>query len=207
MACEEAWLLGKAIRVLDPQAVLAIGPVPTTGENEVFKNSHNGKQTFVIQAEKVPNAAGIRRVLESLGGPQAGFGDLAGNGSLKAGWIVGGYLSEWFGKATLPKGFKVVQDILPNKLVESADVVLPAAAWAEKDGCWENYAGKIQIFSAAIAPPEGVRREGDVYLNLLQRSEPYHAETIRGEMGEAFAVIKLPHEQKHVEHAFEFTEL
>jgi NADH-quinone oxidoreductase subunit G len=206
MACEEAYLLGKAIRLLDPQATLALGPVPTTGENEIFKNSTNGKQTFVIQAEKVPNAAGVRRVLEMLGGPQAGFGDLARNNQLKAGWIVGGYLSEWVGKATLPKGFKVVQDILPNKLTESADVLLPAAAWAEKDGCWENYAGKIQVFSAAIAPPEGTRREGDVYLNLLQRSELYNAETIRGEMGEAFVTVKPPAE-KHAEPAFAFAEL
>ena len=39
MACEEAWLLGKAIRAIDPQAVLILGPVPTTGQDEVFKNS------------------------------------------------------------------------------------------------------------------------------------------------------------------------
>src|SRR5207244_4434195 len=29
MACEEAWLLGQAIRAIDPQAVLILGPVPT----------------------------------------------------------------------------------------------------------------------------------------------------------------------------------
>ena len=29
MACEEAWLLGTAIRKMDPQAVLILGPVPT----------------------------------------------------------------------------------------------------------------------------------------------------------------------------------
>jgi NADH-quinone oxidoreductase subunit G len=206
MACEEAYLLGKAIRVLDPEAVLALGPVPTTGENEVFKNSINGKQTFVIQAEKVPNAAGIRRVLAMLGGAQSAFADLTANAKLKAGWIVGGYLSEWVGKATLPKGFKVVQDILPNRLVESADVLLPAAAWAEKDGCWENYAGKIQLFSAAVAPPEGTRREGDVYLNLLQRSELYNAQSIRAEMGEPFAALAWPTE-KHAEPAYAFAEL
>ena len=57
----------------------------------------------------------------------------------------------------------VVQDILPNALSHSADVLLPSAAWAEKDGCWENFAGKIQPFAAAIRPPEGARREGDVY--------------------------------------------
>jgi NADH-quinone oxidoreductase subunit G len=206
MACEEAYLLGKAIRVLDPDAVLALGPVPTTGENEIFKNSTNGKQTFVIQAEKVPNAAGIRRVLAILGGPQSAFADLTGNAKLKAGWIVGGYLSEWVAKAVLPKGFKVAQDILPNKLVESADVVLPAAVWAEKDGCWENYAGKIQPFSAAVAAPEGTRREGDVYLNLLQRSELYNAQAIRSEMGEPFAAVHLATE-KHAEPAYAFAEL
>ena len=206
MACEEAWLLGKAIRALDPEAVLALGPVPTTGENEIFKNSTNGKQTFVIQAEKVPNAAGVRRVLGMLGGAQSSFADLAGNTKLKGGWIVGGYLSDWAGNLPLPKGFKVVQDILQNKLTDTADVVLPAAAWAEKDGCWENCAGKIQPFAAAVGSPEGTRREGDVYQNLLQRREPYHAESIRSEMGEPFIAVHLPTD-KHAEPAYEFVEL
>jgi anaerobic selenocysteine-containing dehydrogenase len=141
-----------------------------------------------------------------LGGAQSGVCRSGRQSKLKGGWIVGGYLSEWVGKAPLPKGFKVVQDILPNKLVETADVVLPAAAWAEKDGCWENYAGKIQLFSAAVAPPEGTRREGDVYLNLLQRREPYHAESIRSEMGEPFIAVHLPTD-KHAEPAYEFVEL
>jgi NADH-quinone oxidoreductase subunit G len=207
MACEEAWLMGKALRALDPQAVLALGPVPTTGQNEVFKNSVNGKQTFVIQAEKVPNAAGVRRVLAMLGGPQTSFDELAGNARLKGGWIVGGYLSNWITSSTaLPAGFKVVQDILTNSLVESADVVLPAAAWAEKDGCWENFAGKIQPFAAAVAPPEGTRREGDVFLNLLQRREMYNAEVLRAEMGEPFTALKLE-SARQSEPAFEFAEL
>src|SRR5687767_4835066 len=70
MSCEEAWLFGQAIRSIDPQAMLALGPVPTTGQDEVFKNSEDGKVTFTIKAEKVPNANGVRRMLEGLGGPQ-----------------------------------------------------------------------------------------------------------------------------------------
>ena len=35
------------------------------------ENPGNGKQTFTIKAEKVPNSAGIKRVIESLGGPSA----------------------------------------------------------------------------------------------------------------------------------------
>jgi anaerobic selenocysteine-containing dehydrogenase len=126
---------------------------------------------------------------------------------LKAGWIVGGYLSSWVTDALkLPKGFKVIQDILPNKLTDSADVVLPAAAWAEKDGCWENFAGKIQPFDAAIAPPDGARREGDVYLKLLGRTGLYSAVAIRAEMGEPFESIARP-APRRAEPAFEFVEL
>ena len=122
--------------------MLALGPVPTTGTNEVFKNPSNGKQTFVIQAEKVPNAAGVRRVARNARRPPGrATPDLTANAKLTGGWIVGGYLSNWATSVTLPAGFKVVQDILPNQLTASADVLLPAAAWAEKDGCWENHAG------------------------------------------------------------------
>jgi NADH-quinone oxidoreductase subunit G len=207
MACEEVFLLGTYLRSIDPQALLVLGPVPTSGQNEVFKNSMNGKVTFTIQAEKVPNAAGVRRVMEMLGGPTAQIAELATNAKLKAGWIVGGYLSSWVTDALkLPKGFKVVQDILPSSLSDKADILLPAAAWAEKDGCWENFAGKIQPFLAAVPPPEGARREGDVYYRLLGRSGFFIAQDVRREMGEPFASIELP-QAGVAEPAPEFVEL
>src|SRR5438045_2173310 len=68
MACEEAWLLGKYIRSIDPKATLITGPIPSSDADEVFKNPANGKVTFTIKAEKVPNAAGVKRVIELLGG-------------------------------------------------------------------------------------------------------------------------------------------
>lgn len=217
MACEEAYLLGKMIRSLDPQAALVLGPVPSSGADEVFKNSMSGKQTFVIKAEKVPNAAGVRRVMQMLGGTTAEFAELvsverAELKKLKAGWIVGGYLSNWLAKdakdrpAVWAKGFKVVQDTLSNDLTGKADVLLPGAMWAEKDGTWENHAGKLQAFTTAVLCPEGTKREGDVYLTLLNRREKYEARSIRKEMGEAFADVKIP-EENLTEPAFEFAEL
>jgi NADH-quinone oxidoreductase subunit G len=213
MACEEAFLLGQLIRSIDPRAVLIAGPAAKAESDEVFKHFESGKETFRIQAEKVPNAAGIKRVMDLLGGPQARFDELAAGGEaikkLKGGWIVGGYLSKWL-PATLPaalrSGFRVIQDILPNAITDNADVVLPAAAWAEKDGCWENYAGKIQAFAAAVAPPEGARREGDVYYKLLGRTGMYNADEVRAEMGPDFANVKLPTEAQEAP-AFEFAEL
>jgi NADH-quinone oxidoreductase subunit G len=223
MACEEAWLLGKVIRHIDPSAVLVLGPVPTAASDEVFKHSITGKETFRIKAEKVPNAAGVRRVMQLLGGPSATFDEfVAGTktlpkgaptttlSKLKGGWILGGYLSAWL-PAQLPDVFKgasvrVVQDILPSTLTDGAHALIPAAAWAEKDGCWESHAGRIQAFSAAIAPPEGARREGDVYYQLLGRPGLYNAEVVRREMGEPFASVKVPSREAS-EPASEFVEL
>ncbi|HEV2295502.1 MAG TPA: 2Fe-2S iron-sulfur cluster-binding protein [Tepidisphaeraceae bacterium] len=214
MANEEAWLLGTYLRSIDPQAVLILGPVPTTGHDEVFKSPQTGKTTFTIKAEKVPNAAGIRRVMGMLGGPNADFEGMVASATdelkkLKGGWIVGGYLSAWLPKeqpALFKKGFRVVQDIFPSALSAAADVLLPAAAWAEKDGSWENFAGKIQPFAAAVPPPEGARREGDVYYRLLGRKGQYVAEDVRHEMGDVFATVTLPDMSKP-EPAFEFVEL
>jgi NADH-quinone oxidoreductase subunit G len=206
MACEEAYLLGKYIRLIDPQAPLVLGPVPTSGANESFKNSVNGKTTFTIQAEKVPNAAGIRRVIKQLGGPTATMEELAKSTKLKGGWIVGGYLSAWTSGITFPRGFKVVQDILPSALADGADILLPAASWAEKDGSWENFAGKVQTFAAAIPPADGARREGDIYYRLLSRTGFYNAAAVRREMGEPFDTVAPPSETRD-EPAFEFAEL
>ncbi|HEY7086663.1 MAG TPA: molybdopterin-dependent oxidoreductase, partial [Tepidisphaeraceae bacterium] len=207
MACEEVYLLGKYIRSIDPQAAFVLGPVPTSGQNEVFKNPANGKVTFTIQAEKVPNRKGVERVMEKLGGPEITLDELGKSTKLKGGWIVGGYLSNWVTDALkLPRGIKVVQDILPNKLTSSADALLPAAAWAEKDGCWENFSGKIQPFRSAIRPPDGAKREGDIYFKLLGRKGMFNAEDVRQEMGEPFASVKLP-DEKAPEPAMEFVEL
>ena len=162
----------------------------------------------------MPNAAGIRRVIAQLGGPNTDFAGFVASATpelkkLKGGWTVGGYLSAWLPKdqpALFKKGFRVVQDILPSTLTGAADVLLPAAAWAEKDGTWENYAGKLQVFAAAVPPPEGATREGDVYYKLLGRKGMYVAEDVRQEMGEPFAAVALPDTSKP-EPAFEFVEL
>ena len=70
----------------------------------------------------------------------------------------------------------------------------------------ENFAGKIQPFAAAVAPPESITREGDLYLSILGLQGLYNAENIREEMGEAFAAVTLPGEQAGAP-AMEFAEL
>jgi hypothetical protein len=214
MACEEAHLAITLIRSLDAQAVVVPGPVPSVGEDEVFRHYLTKRETFRIKAEKAPNAAGVRRVMAMHGGPTIGWEEFVKPArpetkKLLAGWIVGGYLSSWLPKdvpAQFKRGIKVVQDILPSPIADSADVLMPAAAWAEKDGCWENFAGRIQAFEAAVPPPEGAMREGEVYHRLLGRTGLYNAADVRREMGEPFTSVSIPAADAQ-EPAFEFVEL
>jgi anaerobic selenocysteine-containing dehydrogenase len=127
--------------------------------------------------------------------------------------VVGGYLSNWLPRDypealhRTPDRYLVVQDILPNALTHTADVVLPSAAWAEKDGTWENFAGRIQTFAAAIVPPEGARREGDVYYAILGRAGIFNAADVRAELGESFAGVEIPTAPGAGAPAMEFVEL
>jgi len=57
-----------------------------------------------------------------------------------------------------------------------------------------------------VPPPEGARREGDVYQALLERPGLYNAALVRQEMGEPFAAVQLPAEEVEAP-AFAFQEL
>ncbi len=47
-------------RQFDPQAVLALGPVPVVGKDETFTNG------FTIRAEKCPNRRGVEEVVRTF---------------------------------------------------------------------------------------------------------------------------------------------
>ncbi len=51
-------------------------------------------------------------------------------------------------------GFVVVQDLYLTETAQRADVVLPAAAWAERDGTYTSGERRVQRFYAAL-PPRG----------------------------------------------------
>ena len=57
---EDAYLLARYVLDINPQATLAIGPVPVMGSDKKFPSG------FTVFAEKAPNARGVRRVLRKL---------------------------------------------------------------------------------------------------------------------------------------------
>ncbi|MGF1430072.1 molybdopterin oxidoreductase family protein [Kitasatospora sp. LaBMicrA B282] len=53
--------------------------------------------------------------------------------------------------------FLAVSDLVLSETAQLADVVLPAAHWAEETGTLTNLEGRVILRQAALAPPPGVR--------------------------------------------------
>ena len=66
--------------------------------------------------------------------------------------------------------FMVVQDIFLNESCRWADVVLPAACFAEKDGVFTNSDRRVQRVRKAIDPPGEARADWRILLDLMKRA-------------------------------------
>lgn len=65
--------------------------------------------------------------------------------------------------------FLIVQDSYENENVERADVVLPAATFAETDGVFVNTEGRIQKFEKVLEPLGDAKPDWWVFSQLAQR--------------------------------------
>ncbi|HEU0023485.1 MAG TPA: formate dehydrogenase subunit alpha, partial [Thermoleophilaceae bacterium] len=94
--------------------------------------------------------------------------DAALRGELKALWVMGEDIAQ-----TDPDTAKVEavldacelvvsQEIFLSRTAERADVVLPAAAWLEKDGTFVNFDRRFQRVRPALDPPGGARPDFDI---------------------------------------------
>lgn len=63
----------------------------------------------------------------------------------------------------------VVQDIFLTETAFHADVILPASAFAEKDGSFTNTDRRVQIGRAALNPPGGARQDWQLVQAIAQR--------------------------------------
>ena len=60
--------------------------------------------------------------------------------------------------------FVVVQDLFLTETAELADVVLPAAGWGEKTGCFTNVDRTVHLSQQAVEPPGEARSDFDILL-------------------------------------------
>ncbi|MDK2929886.1 MAG: formate dehydrogenase alpha subunit [Bacillota bacterium] len=72
-------------------------------------------------------------------------------------------------KALEKLDFLVVQDIFLTETAALADVVLPAASFAEKDGTFTNTERRVQLVSKAVDPPGEARADWEIVVDLARR--------------------------------------
>ncbi len=65
--------------------------------------------------------------------------------------------------------FLVVQDIFLSETAEYADVILPAASFAEKDGTFTNTERRIQRINKAVEAPGQARPDWEIICDLARR--------------------------------------
>lgn len=67
--------------------------------------------------------------------------------------------------------FLVVQDLFINETGAFADIFLPAASWAEKDGTFTNTDRRVQRVRKALSPRGSSRPDWEIICDLAQRIE------------------------------------
>jgi NADH-quinone oxidoreductase chain G len=93
-------------------------------------------------------------------------------GTLQAMWIMGADPASdcrTAGDALGRIPFLVVQDLFLTDTASLAEVVLPAASFAETDGSFVNLTGRLQVVKAAKRPPGQARPDWRIIVELAQR--------------------------------------
>jgi predicted molibdopterin-dependent oxidoreductase YjgC len=122
---------------------------------------------FVVPATDAPNVLGARDLGLAVGAGLDGAADLSAlrsavdGGHVDVLYVVDPGPAEsigdiaWVIEARQAGRLKalVYQGVLSGPLAAAADVVLPGAAWVEKDGCFTNDQGRVQAASKALVTP------------------------------------------------------
>jgi len=157
------------------------GVNPLRGQNNVQGATDMGCVPDFYPGYQKVNIPGIRHKFETawdaklsdkIGLTATEITRAALKGKLKALYIMGEnpVLSDPDIKHTIKAlgklDFLVVQDIFMTETAELADVVLPAACFAEKDGTFTNTARRIQRVRKAVEPPGEAKEDSWIIMEL-----------------------------------------
>jgi NADH-quinone oxidoreductase subunit G len=210
LTVEEAFLLARYVKGLNPANVLALGPVPTRGTDQTFQPDQSKGRTgdtsfvvprpFTIHAEKCPNRQGVAAVIEHFEGKVVPYDELerrVGAGEFAGLYIAADAIDPWIEAADSEAlrskiEFLVVQDTTVTPLAHLADVVLAGATFAEKAGSYVNAVGRLQYSEAALPPRDGSLPDLDLLAILLNRpGGPVKSSEVLAEMAETIPVFAV----------------
>lgn len=159
---------------------------------------------FLIRADKNPNTMATK-ILGLIGPSMEKILDDAAQGRIKALYIFGHNLTKAFAPEKVRKALSscemvVFQGQNKNPMTEMAHFVLPSASYAEKDGTFINFQGRIQLINKALDPLDESRVDWEIVQRLAQewgQDHPFRfADQIFDAMAkEVSAFANLSHEK------------
>lgn len=66
-------------------------------------------------------------------------------------------------------GFMIVQDLFMTETAQKADVVLPARAWAEREGTFTNTERRVQLFRQALQSQNEARADWEIIQDVAEQ--------------------------------------
>jgi len=160
------------------------GVNPLRGQNNVQGATDMGCVPDMYPGYQRVNVPGVRakfekawgvKLSEKMGLTATEMTGAALAGGLKAMYIMGEnpVLSDPDMKHTIKAlknlDFLIVQDIFLTETAELADVVLPAACFAEKDGTFTNTARMVQRVRKAVEPPGEAKADSSIIIEMSNR--------------------------------------
>ncbi|MEA3094770.1 MAG: hypothetical protein QOJ04_6112 [Caballeronia sp.] len=134
----------------------------------------HAEQIWKLPAGTIPEKPGYHAVMQNR---------MLKDGKLNAYWVMcnnnvqaGANLNE----ETLPgyrnpENFIVVSDVYPTATAVSADLILPAAMWVEKEGAYGNAERRTQFWHQLVEAPDGAR--SDLW-QLMEFSKHFKVEEV-----------------------------
>jgi len=161
------------------------GVNPLRGQNNVqgacdmgaLPNVYPGYQKVDLEAsqEYFKKAWGMEKVSPKVGSMMPNMLDGLVTGAIKAFYIFGENLVnsepdiKHMEHCLASAEFLVCQDIFLNETTPFAHVVLPAAAWSEKDGTFTNSERRVNRVRAVSTPPGLAKQDWQIFKELAER--------------------------------------
>lgn len=191
---------GSGIRFLgekcNSQGTLDMGALPylLPGYQEVTDEKQRGtfEEAWRVSIPSQPGQSALEMLLN------------AEKGKVKALYLVGENPVITYPDTTQTKkaleslDFLVVQDLFLTPTAKSANVVLPAASFAEKSGTYTNFERRVQKVQCGLNRVEGVRTDLEIFNELSHRmGYEMEAFTPEGVMQEISKLVSLYKEISH----------
>ena len=130
---------------------------------------------FLLKKDKNPNTAGAELVVPEMKSvPVKALLDVIREGKIKILFVFHTDLKEWFAPEGIDLLLNQVDAVVyhgtnRNAMMDVSDIILPAAAYAEKAGTFTNFQGRVQRIFAAVLPLKNSRTTLETLRDLAKQ--------------------------------------